>query len=137
MPQRSIRFPDELHDAIEAEAERRGRPHTFSSVLVEWASIGRAASAVYADPVAAAAGWAADAATHERVLESVSGATARQDALAAPASTRTPKSAEPEPDLMKALAASLAPDLPLPDPLAVRSRQGARPRHAAQSRSGR
>lgn len=37
MPQRSIRFPDELAAAVEAEAVRRGKPHTFSSVLLEWA----------------------------------------------------------------------------------------------------
>ena len=37
MPQRSVRFSDDLHAAIEAEAERRGKPHTFSSVLIEWA----------------------------------------------------------------------------------------------------
>lgn len=40
MAQRSIRFPDELHDAIDAEAERRGKPHTFSSVLIEAAGNG-------------------------------------------------------------------------------------------------
>lgn len=34
MPQHSIRFPDELYAAIEAEARRRGHPHTFSSVVV-------------------------------------------------------------------------------------------------------
>lgn len=32
--QRAIRFPDDLHDAIEAEAQRLGHPHTFSSVVV-------------------------------------------------------------------------------------------------------
>lgn len=32
--QRAIRFPDDLHDAIEAEARRLGHPHTFSSVVV-------------------------------------------------------------------------------------------------------
>ena len=32
--QRAIRFPDDLHDAIEAEAQRLGHPHTFSSVII-------------------------------------------------------------------------------------------------------
>lgn len=32
--QRAIRFPDDLHDAIEAEAERLGHPHTFSSCVI-------------------------------------------------------------------------------------------------------
>ncbi len=40
MAQRSVRFSDELHAAIEAEAERRGKPHTFSSVLQEAAARG-------------------------------------------------------------------------------------------------
>lgn len=35
MAQRSVRFPDDLEAAIEAESSRRGRPHSFSSVLVE------------------------------------------------------------------------------------------------------
>ncbi len=95
MPQRSIRFADELHAAIDAEAARRGRPHTFSSVLVEWAAIGRAASVVYADPIAAAASWVSDAAMHDALAGSLP---------LDPASTRTPAA---EPDLMKALKASL------------------------------
>lgn len=33
--QRAIRFPDDLHDAIEAEARRRGHPWTFSSVVID------------------------------------------------------------------------------------------------------
>lgn len=32
--QRAIRFPDDLHDAIEAEARRLGHPWTFSSVVI-------------------------------------------------------------------------------------------------------
>lgn len=39
--QRAIRFPEDLHSAISAEAERRGKPWTFSSVLVEWAERGQ------------------------------------------------------------------------------------------------
>jgi hypothetical protein len=34
MPQRAIRFPQDVHDAIEAEAKRQGHPHTFSSIVV-------------------------------------------------------------------------------------------------------
>lgn len=34
MPQRAIRFPDDLHDRIVAEVERLGHPHTFSSFVV-------------------------------------------------------------------------------------------------------
>lgn len=44
MPQQAVRFPDDLHSAIKAEADRRGKPHTFSSVLIEWASVGRKAA---------------------------------------------------------------------------------------------
>lgn len=33
--QRAIRFPDDLHDAIEAEAKRRGHPWTFSSLITD------------------------------------------------------------------------------------------------------
>lgn len=40
--QQAVRFPDELHAAIQAEAEFRGRPHSFSSVLIEWATLGQA-----------------------------------------------------------------------------------------------
>lgn len=32
--QRAIRFPDDLDAAIEAEAQRLGHPHTFSSVVI-------------------------------------------------------------------------------------------------------
>lgn len=32
--QRSIRFPPDIHEAIEAEAKRRGHPHSFSSIVV-------------------------------------------------------------------------------------------------------
>lgn len=42
MPRATIRFPEDLHSAISAEAERRGKPWTFSSVLVEWAERGGA-----------------------------------------------------------------------------------------------
>ncbi len=35
--QQNIRFPEDLHAAISAEAERRGKPWTFSSVLIELA----------------------------------------------------------------------------------------------------
>jgi hypothetical protein len=45
MPQQSIRFSDEQYDAIKAEAERRGKPYTFSSVLLEWAKLGQLHSA--------------------------------------------------------------------------------------------
>ena len=43
MRQRAIRFPDDLHDAIEAEAKRLGPPWTFSSVIVNAArrAVGR------------------------------------------------------------------------------------------------
>jgi hypothetical protein len=34
MPQRAIRFPDDLHDAIVAKVAQLGRPHTFSSFVV-------------------------------------------------------------------------------------------------------
>lgn len=40
--QQAVRFPDELHAAIQAEAVARGRPHSFSSVLIEWATLGQA-----------------------------------------------------------------------------------------------
>lgn len=48
MPKCSIRFPEDLHAAITAEAERRGKPWTFSSVLVEWAGVGHRRNADHA-----------------------------------------------------------------------------------------
>jgi hypothetical protein len=34
MAQRSIRFPDDLEAAVEAETARLGHPHTFSSFML-------------------------------------------------------------------------------------------------------
>jgi GIY-YIG catalytic domain len=43
--QRSLRIPEDLHRALNAEAARRGRPHTYSSVLIEWAEHGQLVTA--------------------------------------------------------------------------------------------
>lgn len=43
MAHRSVRVPDDLDEAVVAEAERRGRPWSFSSVFVEWAELGQVA----------------------------------------------------------------------------------------------
>lgn len=83
MPQQAVRFSDELHAAIKAEAARRGRPHSFSSVLVEWAAVGRerALEAALSEGIAS---------EPRPGTSRANGSEGRADAPSAAASLRTP-----------------------------------------------
>jgi hypothetical protein len=101
MPQRSIRFPDELHDAIEAEATRRGHPHSFSSVLIEWATVGRTS-----DPISRAVATGRLDPEHEAGMREALKATPGVPVPLAASPSHENGAEEPK-DLMKALKESL------------------------------
>ncbi len=105
MPQRSVRFPDELHAALEAEATVRGKPHTFSSVLIEWAERGRgpALEAALLDDTQAGGPRAADGHRTRETASAIGAVTARGASRPA-ASPRAPAAAHPNVVASPALA---------------------------------